>query len=137
MNPNKRLYSPDAAPSIRDALTAADAGTWTPDDEGASAPDHTLDAREWETLRVYPEFVGGAGTSVTLTPLLRVPAVAAPGHTWIALATTGALVPEAFSEIDVEGHFCSFRATAVVLGAAASVNVKVTGGRKRRNIAGG
>jgi len=135
MNPNKRLYSPDAAPSIRDALTAADAGTWTPDDAGTPA-DHVLDAREWETVRVYPSFVGGAGTSVTLTPLLAVPAGASPRE-WIALATTGVLVPEAFSEVPVEGHFASFRATAVVLGAAASVNVRVTGGRKRRNIAGG
>ena len=136
MNPNKRLYSPDAAPSVRDTIAAADAGTWTPDDE-ATPSDHVLDAREWETVRVFPDFVGGVGTSVTLTPLLAVPIDSAPGRTWIALASTGALAPEVFSEIAVEGHFASFRVTAVTLGAAASVNVRVTGGRKRRNIAGG
>lgn len=135
MNPNKRLYSPDAAPSIRDGVTGTDAADWTPDAAGTPS-DHVIDAREWETVRVWPDFVGGVGTSVTLTPLLAVPAGSSP-RKWIALPTTGALAPEAFSEIAVEGHFASFRVTALTLGAATSVNVRVTGGRQRRNIAGG
>ena len=126
MNPNARLYSPDAVATVRAGLTGTDLGTWTPDDEDP-ASDHTLDAREWETVRVL---IDGGATSATLTPLIR----AGAGGAWLALASLGALAPGAVAEVAVEGHFASFRVTAVT---GSPLNIKVTGGRKRRNLAGG
>jgi hypothetical protein len=122
MNPHKRLFSPDAAVTVRGGLIATDAGAWTP-----TADADILDAREWETLRV---FIGGSATSATLTPLIRAGASA----TWLALASTGAIAVGATVEVPVEGHFASFRVTAL---SGSPLDIRVTGGRKRRNISGG
>lgn len=122
MNPHKRLFSPDAAVTVRDSLAAADAGAWTP-----GSDDEILDAREWETVRVGP---GGSATSITLTPLLRMGA----GGGWVELASTGAIAVKNLVEVAVEGHFASFRVTAIV---GTPGTIEVTGGRKRRNLVGG
>ena len=124
MNPNARLFSPDGVATVRASVSGTDAAAWTPAAE-ATPSDHTLDAREWETVRVF----GDGTTSITLTPLVR----AGADGPWLALTSTGALAAGAQAEVPVEGHFASFRVTALT----GSGDVKVTGGRKRRNLAGG
>ena len=132
MNPHRRLYSPDAAATVRETVTTTDAGGWTP-----TADDQILDAREWDHLHVYPEFVGGSGTTINVTPLYRMRG-SDGSISWVAGTATGNIGPTAEgAEIIADGHFMTFRVTGLVLGAASSVNVRVTGGRKRRNLAGG
>jgi len=138
----KRLYSPDGTATVRDGILAADAASWTPDDLGAPPlPDPAiLDAREWDTVRVFVDFTDGAGgvavgTSITVQPLLAVAsdlAGAVAGRTWLAQAALAALVPGAEVEVPVDAHFCSFRVTAITLGAATDGRVRVTGGVRRR-----
>lgn len=131
-----RLYGPDGSAKVRSARTASDAGTWTPDAE--SVPKNfMLDAREWDSIKITPVFLNGggaiaAGTNVTVTPLILVPdSRAATGRLWKALASTGAIVDGSLVEIAVQAHICAFLLSAVTLGAATSVDLKVTGGIMR------
>jgi hypothetical protein len=131
MNPHARLYSPDAAATVRSGLTGTDAGSWTP---GSDA--EILDAREWEHVHVFPEFVGGAGTSVNLTPLYRI-RKSDGSIEWREGSATGVIGPVVEGvEVLADGHFMSFRLTALALGTATSVNVRVSGGRKRLDFPG-
>lgn len=126
----RRLYSQAAATTVRDALTGVDAGTWIPEDEGASADDNILDAREWDTVRVFAEYTGTpSGETVTVTPLIAMPR--ADGvRQWRELSPVSGLDENAQAEVEVHGHDVSFRATTVTLGGAASVAVRVTGGAR-------
>lgn len=130
-NPHARLYSPDAAATVRAGVTATDGGTWVP-----TADDQIIDAREWDHLHVFPEFVGGAGTSITLVPLVRV-RTHDGSVAWLELPAVGPIGPKDDGyEVDVDGHFASFRVTGLSLGAATSVRVRVTGGEKRLDFPG-
>lgn len=132
MNPYNRLYSPDAAATVRAGLTGTDGGSWVP-----TAANQILDAREWDHLHVFPEGVGGAVTSINLTPLYRIRR-SDGAYEWKEGTATGNIGPTVEGvEVLADGHFMTFRCTALVLGTATSVNVRVSGGRKRRNIAGG
>lgn len=137
----QRLYSADGTANVREGVLAADAASWTPDDLGAAPlPDAAiLDAREWETVRVFVGFTDGAGavaagTSITVQPLLAVRNAldgSTAGREWLALAALAALVPGASVEVEVSGHFAAFRVTAITLGGATDGRVRVTGGRRR------
>jgi len=135
-NPYIRFYGPDGAAAGRSGATAADAATWTPEDV-SPASDAIVDAREFETVRITPVFRDGGGaittgTNVTVTPLIAVPvADGTAGRVWVALASTGAIADGASADIPVEGHLMGLRVTGVTLGGAASVDIMVTGGKKR------
>jgi hypothetical protein len=134
-----RLLGHDAVVAVRAARTAADsppAGAWTPDNlnAGESGPDEAiLDAREWDTVRVIADFYDGSGNpaqggSVDLMPLIatREPA-GTIGRRWRELTAVTGLAAAAV-EVPVNGHNAAFRITGVVLGGAATVVIKVTGG---------
>lgn len=129
----RRLYSFDGATDVQPALTAAKGASWTPADEDPSDP-WILDAREWQTVRLFPTFRDGggaqaAGTSVALTPLVRIPDPASPtGFRWLASGTSVTINDGATAEVSVDGHVCAFRVTAVTLGAATDVVLRATGG---------
>jgi hypothetical protein len=139
-----RLLSHDASTVVRNDRTAVDApaaGSWTPDNLNAdeiaanvTADDVTLDAREWSIVRLMVDFedVAGdpaAGTSVNVTPLISVPLANQPtGRFWKALAAVTGLTANDAIEVSVHAHDCAFRLTAVTLGAAHHLKLRVTGG---------
>ncbi len=140
----QRLHSHDASRIVRSDRTAADAptsGSWTPDNLNANeiaanvvADDVTLDAREWSTVRVMVDFedVAGdpaTGTSVNVTPLISVPLANQPtGRFWKELAAITGLTANDAVEVSVHAHDSAFRLTAVTLGAAHHLKLRVTGG---------
>lgn len=127
----RRLYSPEAAVTVRDALTAADAAAWKPEDAG-TPDDNILDAREWETVRVFAEYTGApVGETVSVTPLIAI-RQANGQRSWRELTAVTGLDKDAQEEVAVQGHDVSFRATTVTLGGATSVAVRVTGGTRQR-----
>jgi len=119
----KRLYNTNGRVAIREAISAADAAAWLP-----TANADILDAREWEKIRVRPEFdvaPGGTG-SVTVEMLMRVPSDS--GYEWVVGASTVIGVDES-AEFSVDGHFVSFRVTTYVKGTSSTVSIVGTGGQ--------
>lgn len=129
----RRLYNFDGATDVQPAITTAKGATWVPTDETPSDPWIT-DAREWQTVRLFPTFrdgggVAAAGTLVAVTPLLRVKDEAAPlGSRWIAVGTPITIADGASAEVNVDAHVCAFRVTTVTLGGATDVVLRATGG---------
>lgn len=131
-NPNIRLYSPNASATVRSGVTSADAGSWTPESEGTPT-DFILDAREWETVRLVADNTGA--NTVSVQPLRSMWQAAEPGRSWATLGSAiNTMAVGEMAEIATEGGFVAFRVTAVSAGTA---TLRVTGGKKRRNIAGG
>lgn len=143
MPTKQRLYSQDAAATVRPDRTAADAATWTPDNlsapeisGGVVADDVTLDAREWAEVQVVVDFSDGSGGLVTggsvdLVPLIATPSpLASGGRVWRALATISGLASSGISAaVPVNAHDVAFRISALTLSGAADVSVRVTGGK--------
>lgn len=138
----RRLYSQDATVVVRDDLGIQDAAAWTPDNlsageitAGVVADDVTLDAREWDTVRLVVDFETTAGAphvggTVTITPLVATPYPNnAGGRKWRELASTGALGSGAIYEVATEGHDVAFRVTALALAGADVAIVRTTGGK--------
>lgn len=129
----RRLYNFDGATDVQPAIAIAKGASWVPTDETPSDPWIT-DAREWQTLRLFPTFRDGtgaaaAGTSLVVTPLLRVKDEAAvSGYRWIAVGTPITINDGASAEVSVDGHVCAFRVTTITLGAATDVVLRATGG---------
>ena len=129
----QRLYNTDGSAVVRSGLAAADAGAWLPTDPSGL---DVLDAREWEDVQVTPVFrdVAGAvtdGTSVSITPLIAVYDAAA-GKVWRELTAVAGLTDNVLATISSRGHEVSFRVTAVVLGAAITVDIVVVSGTRDR-----
>jgi hypothetical protein len=132
--PYIKLFGQDGSAKVRSALTAIGA-TWTPEDEG-TPKNFILDARAFETVRITPVFLDGGGlivdgTSVDVVPLILVPdsrATTTGGRLWRVQAAIGATTDAQIVDVDVHGHMCAFRLTALTLGAAISVDLIVTGG---------
>lgn len=145
-----RLYGEDGIVTVRDAKTIADApasGTWSPDNLNAAeiaasvvADDVTLDAREWETVNLFADFVDGAGAphaggSVDVTLLLATPdGGASTGRRWKERMFVEALTGSIVMDVPVDGHDVAFRADVLDLNGATSVLLKVTGGRRLRAV---
>jgi hypothetical protein len=142
----KRLYGHDGVVTVREERTAADApaaGSWTPDNLNAAeisggvvADDVTLDAREWEEVYLSIDFVDAAGApvaggTVDVDFLLSVPQVGGTrGRRWKVASSVSSLSGDDLAPIPSSGHDCAFRLTAVSLGGANKVNIRVTGGKK-------
>lgn len=132
----KRLYGPDGLADIRLDRSAADAGTWTPEDEG-TPDDVVLDGREWETVRLVADFHDASdnivsGGTVTVTPLVAIPnyqSGSSPGRRWLELPQISGATVTDFTEIASEGHLLSFRIDAIALGGADHLDIRVTGGK--------
>ena len=135
-NPYRRLYNTDGNAVVREARTAADAADWTPNNlsageisGGVVAYDVCLDAREWSSVRLYPEFVGTpVGTpAVTVEPLIALDS--ASGRIWSAMSAV-AMNAGKYQDVVVNGHFVAFRITILALNGTTSVSLHVTGGAK-------
>lgn len=138
----KRLYSQDATAPVREERTAADAAAWSPDNlsggevgAGIVADDVTLDAREWDDVRLVVDFTDGAGGLVTggsvdVVPMISTPNdLASTGRVWRDLAAISGLASGAVSaDVPVRGHDVAFRLSAVTLSGAVDATLRVTGG---------
>ena len=127
------LNGTDGQVTVRPSLDAVDApadGDWTPDNlndgQEGTADSFILDARMWESVRVYALIDGAPSDAVTVVPVVAVKGES--GRDWLELEPVplehleSALVP-------VHGHLCAFRVSA--LSASAAAVVKVTGGQQK------
>lgn len=133
----KRLHGPGGIADVRLNRTAADAASWTPENEG-TPDDVILDAREWETVRLVADFHDAndnivAGGTVTLTPLIGVrdyQGSSAIGRRWVEGTQIAGATVTSWLEVPVEGHLLSFRINSLALAGAHHFDIRVTAGKK-------
>lgn len=140
----KRLYSQDAAVVVRPNRAASDAADWTPDNlsageisAGVIAEAVTLDAREWDDVQLVADWeklgVADVGGALTIEILIATPdAISTVGRRWRILSTVASLTTGITALAAVRGHDAAFRITALTLGTADKVQLKVTGGTRAR-----
>ena len=127
-----RVYGPGGAASVRSAVTAADAATWTPDDEGVP-DDFILDAREWEDVRLMASYVGSPTGETVTVQLLRSVWVAGGPRQWTAVGSAVVVGAHGVSALfPVDGRDVAWRVTSLTLGGATNVGLVASGGQRRR-----
>lgn len=136
----RRLYGRDGIVTVRDARDAVDASDWTPDNlsageisGGVTTDSVTLDAREWEDLRVVACFtklgVPDPGGSVGVFLLMSIPdATGTCGRLWREMGTAVTLTSTISTLLEeIDGHDVAVRIDALTLGTADAVTLKITG----------
>jgi hypothetical protein len=104
---------------------------------GVIAEAVTLDAREWDDVQLVADWeklgVPDAGGALTIEVLIATPdAISTVGRRWRILSTVASLTSGITALAAVRGHDSAFRITALTLGTADKVQLKVTGGNRAR-----
>ena len=140
----KRLYSQDASITVRPNRAVADAADWTPDNLSAGeisggivADTVILDGREWDDVQLVADWellgVPNAGGSAAIEVLISTPDSISPrGRRWRIIATISSLTSGISALAGIRGHDSAFRITALTMGTADKVQLRVTGGTRAR-----
>lgn len=136
----RKLLGVGGSVNVRATRTAADGATWSPDNlsggetgAGIVADDVTLLGEDWESVYVIAEFAGAPGgtETVTIQPLRAVWKSAAPGRDWIPFGAAIVIAAPANGKsalVAINRAATALRITALTLGGATSVTLRVTSG---------
>lgn len=137
----RQLHAPNGVVTVREAVAAADAATWTPEDVADTVPGVTrdlviLDGEYWDEVAVTPRFSTPHATDAcSIQALIAVPQAAAPGRQWVAVDAATAITAAAHGKgirLRNDGHDVAFRVTGVTIGTAlGTIDIIATGGRRR------
>lgn len=128
------LLGQEGAVVVR-AVTAADAASWTPADEG-DPNSFIFKGSDWEDINLLAVFRGTTGgtETVTVEVLIGIPD---PENNnaliWVQEGTDlSGLSHLAYNRIQIDGHYVAFRIPSLTLDSADSFDLMVTGGVARR-----
>ena len=140
----KRLYSQDAAITVRPDRAVADAANWTPDNLSAGeisggiiADTVTLDGREWDDIQLIADWektgAPDVGGSANVEVLISTPdPISTLSRRWRIIATISGLTSGISALAGIRGHDSAFRITSLTMGTADKVQLRVTGGTRAR-----